>query len=149
MYTYTATVRRVVDGDTIDVDIDLGFSVWLDKQRIRLLGIDAPAARTRNKEEKIRGLLSKEKLKSLCPVGSLIQLKTHKDDKGKFGRILGELIVDTASEDLANLGITRRVNVNQWLVENNYAVTYSGQRKEDMEREHTRNSKILAERGEI
>ena len=141
MYTYTATVRRVVDGDTIDVDIDLGFSVWLDKQRIRLLGIDAPAARTRNKEEKIRGLLSKEKLKSLCPVGSLIQLKTHKDDKGKFGRILGELVVDTASED--------SVNVNQWLVENNYAVTYSGQRKEDMEREHTRNSKILAERGEI
>jgi len=141
MYTYTATVRRVVDGDTIDVDIDLGFSVWLDKQRIRLLGIDAPAARTRNKEEKIRGLLSKEKLKSLCPVGSLIQLKTHKDDKGKFGRILGELVVDTASEN--------SVNVNQWLVENNYAVTYSGQRKEDMEREHTRNSKILAERGEI
>ena len=141
MYTYTATVRRVVDGDTIDVDIDLGFSVWLDKQRIRLLGIDAPAARTRNKEEKIRGLLSKEKLKSLCPVGSLIQLKTHKDDKGKFGRILGELVVDTASED--------SVNVNQWLVENNYAVSYSGQRKEDMEREHTRNSKILAERGEI
>ena len=141
MYTYTATVRRVVDGDTIDVDIDLGFSVWLDKQRIRLLGIDAPAARTRNKEEKIRGLLSKEKLKSLCPVGSLIQLKTHKDDKGKFGRILGELVVDTASEN--------SVNVNQWLVENNYAVTYSGQRKEDMERGHIRNSKILAERGEI
>ena len=141
MYTYTATVHRVVDGDTIDVNIDLGFSVWLDKQRIRLLGIDAPAARTRNKEEKIRGLLSKEKLKSLCPVGSLIQLKTHKDDKGKFGRILGELVVDTASEN--------SVNVNQWLVENNYAVTYSGQRKEDMEREHTRNSKILSERGEI
>jgi len=141
MYTYTATVHRVVDGDTIDVNIDLGFSVWLDKQRIRLLGIDAPAARTRNKEEKIRGLLSKEKLKSLCPVGSLIQLKTHKDDKGKFGRILGELVVDTASED--------SVNVNQWLVENNYAVSYSGQRKEDMERGHTRNSKILSERGEI
>jgi len=141
MYTYTATVRRVVDGDTIDVNIDLGFSVWLKKQRIRLLDIDAPAARTRDKEEKIRGLLSKEKLKSLCPEGSLIQLKTHKDNKGKFGRILGELVVDTASED--------SVNVNQWLVENNYAVSYSGQRKEDMERGHTRNSKILSERGEI
>ena len=141
MYEYNCRILKVVDSDTIDVDIDLGFSVWLDKQRIRLLGIDAPAARTRNKEEKIRGLLSKEKLKSLCPVGSLIQLKTHKDDKGKFGRILGELVVDTASEN--------SVNVNQWLVENNYAVTYSGQRKEDMERGHIRNSKILAERGEI
>jgi micrococcal nuclease len=136
MYTYTATVRRVIDGDTIDVDIDLGFSVWLKKQRIRLLYIDAPSARTRNKEEKIRGLLSKEKLKSLCSVGLLIQLKTHKDNKGKFGRILGELLVND-------------INVNQWLVENNYAVSYFGQSKQDIKKAHTRNGEILFERGEI
>ena len=83
MFTYQATVLRIIDGDTVDVDIDLGFSVWLKKQRVRMMGIDTPESRTRDKEEKVRGLLSKKKLAELCPVGSIVQLMTAKD-KNKF-----------------------------------------------------------------
>jgi micrococcal nuclease len=137
MFTYQATILRIVDGDTVDVDIDLGFSVWLKKQRVRMMGIDTPESRTRDKEEKVRGLLSKKKLAELCPVGSIVQLMTAKDkNKGKFGRILGTLVVDG-------------VDVNQWLIENNYAVPYLGQSKDDIEKGHLTNRQILIERGEI
>jgi micrococcal nuclease len=137
MFTYQATVLRIIDGDTVDVDIDLGFSVWLKKQRVRMMGIDTPESRTRDKEEKVRGLLSKKKLTELCPVGSIVQLMTAKDkNKGKFGRILGTLVVDG-------------VDVNQWLIENNYAVPYLGQSKDDIEQGHLTNRQILIERGEI
>jgi micrococcal nuclease len=137
MFTYQATVLRIIDGDTVDVDIDLGFSVWLKKQRVRMMGIDTPESRTRDKEEKVRGLLSKKKLTELCPVGSIVQLMTAKDkNKGKFGRILGILVVDG-------------VDVNQWLIENNYAVPYLGQSKDDIEQGHLTNRQILIERGEI
>ena len=137
MFTYQATVLRIIDGDTVDVDIDLGFSVWLKKQRVRMMGIDTPESRTRDKEEKVRGLLSKKKLTELCPVGSIVQLMTAKDkNKGKFGRILGTLVVDG-------------VDVNQWLIENNYAVPYLGQSKDDIEQGHLTNRQILIERGDI
>ena len=137
MFTYQATVLRIIDGDTVDVDIDLGFSVWLKKQRVRMMGIDTPESRTSDKEEKVRGLLSKKKLTELCPVGSIVQLMTAKDkNKGKFGRILGTLVVDG-------------VDVNQWLIENNYAVPYLGQSKDDIEQGHLTNRQILIERGEI
>ena len=137
MFTYQATILRIVDGDMVDVDIDLGFSVWLKKQRVRMMGIDTPESRTRDKEEKVRGLLSKKKLAELCPVGSIVQLMTAKDkNKGKFGRILGTLVVDG-------------VDVNQWLIENNYAVPYLGQSKDDIEKGHLTNRQILIERGEI
>jgi|MDTE01.1.fsa_nt_gb micrococcal nuclease len=137
MFTYQATILRIVDGDTVDVDIDLGFSVWLKKQRVRMMGIDTPESRTRDKEEKVRGLLSKKKLAELCPVGSIVQLMTAKDkNKGKFGRILGTLVVNG-------------VDVNQWLIENNYAVPYLGQSKDDIEKGHLTNRQILIERGEI
>ena len=89
MYQYKVKVVKVIDGDTIDVDVDLGFSVVLAKQRVRLHGIDTPESRTRDKEEKVRGLLSKKFLLGMCPVGSTINLHSH--GKGKFGRILGEI----------------------------------------------------------
>ena len=66
MYQYKAVLVRVIDGDTIDVDIDLGFDVWLKKQRVRLAGIDAPESRTRNKAEKVLGLAAKARLTELC-----------------------------------------------------------------------------------
>ena len=66
MYHYKAKLVRVIDGDTIDVDIDLGFDVWLKRQRVRLAGIDAPESRTRNKAEKVLGLAAKARLTELC-----------------------------------------------------------------------------------
>ena len=84
-FVYNAILDRVVDGDTIDVNLDLGFDVILQKQRVRLAGIDTPESRTRNLEEKALGLKAKDRLIELC-VGSF---KVQSLGKGKYGRILG------------------------------------------------------------
>ncbi len=84
-FVYNATLDRIVDGDTLDCILDLGFDVKLHKQRVRLAGIDTPESRTRNLEEKALGLKAKERLKELC-VGSF---KIKSLGKGKYGRILG------------------------------------------------------------
>ena len=115
MYEYSATIRRWVDGDTVDVTLDLGFDI-LYNNRIRLLGIDTPESRTRDLEEKKLGLAAKDRVKELCPVGSTVTVKTTKDGRGKFGRILGEIYVGD-------------VNVNKLLVEEGHAVEYFGGKK--------------------
>ena len=84
-FVYNAILDRVIDGDTIDVNLDLGFDVILQKQRVRLAGIDTPESRTRNLEEKALGLKAKDRLIELC-VGSF---KIQSLGKGKYGRILG------------------------------------------------------------
>jgi micrococcal nuclease len=130
MNEYKAKVIKVVDGDTIDVDIDLGFSVILAKQRIRLYGIDTPESRTRDLEEKFYGKLSAQFLKDRCKKGSYITLRTHLDKKGKFGRILGELIVDEK-------------NLNTQMIKEHLAVKYFGQSKDDIESAHIKNRRKL------
>ena len=125
MFEYKCKLLRVIDGDTVDVDIDLGFGVWLRKQRIRLYGIDTPESRTRDLEEKKYGLAAKEFLQKWTGAGELT-IKTHKDAKGKFGRILGELW-------------TFETNINQKMVEEHHAVEYHGQSKEEIRNEHIQN----------
>jgi len=115
MYEYRAIIRRVVDGDTVDITLDLGFDI-LYNNRIRLLGIDTPESRTRDLEEKKLGLAAKERVRELCPVGSTVTVKTTKDGRGKFGRILGEIYVGD-------------VNVNKLLIEEGHAVEYFGGKK--------------------
>ena len=136
MYEYKCKILRVVDGDTVDVDIDLGFGVWLKNERVRMMGIDTPESRTRDKEEKKFGLLSKEYVKSRYPVGSMAILRTHKDKTGKFGRILGELVWEDST-------------INKIMVDEHYAVLYNGQSKEDIEEQHLENRKRLIEAGKI
>jgi len=136
MHEYKCKILRVVDGDTVDVDIDLGFGIWMHKERVRLLGIDTPESRTRDKEEKKFGLLSKEYVKSRYPVGSMAILRTHKDKTGKFGRILGELVWKDST-------------INKIMVDEHYAVLYNGQSKEDIEEQHLENRKRLIEAGKI
>ena len=136
MHEYKSKVIKIIDGDTVDVDIDLGFGIILAKQRIRLFGIDTPESRTRDKEEKYYGKLSAAFLHDKCPRGSYITLRTHLDKKGKFGRILGEIIVDD-------------INLNQQMVEENLAVEYHGQSKMDIEKEHIYNRTQLNRKGFI
>lgn len=137
MYEYRAKTVKIVDGDTVDIDIDLGFDVWIRNQRIRLYKVDTPEKRTRNKTEKKAGLLATEKVTNLIPVGSTIVIKTHKDGKGKYGRILGELI----NED--------GVNVNEYLIKNRYAVAYYGQSKDEIQELHEANYRFLESKGEM
>ena len=119
MYEYKAIIRRVVDGDTVDVTLDLGFDI-LYNNRIRLLGINTPESRTRDLEEKKLGLAAKDRVKELCPVGSTVMLKTTKDGRGKFGRILGEIFVGDP------IGVQ---SVNKLLIEEGHAVEYFGGKK--------------------
>ena len=138
MYQYKATIIKIVDGDTVDVDIDLGFEVWLKNQRIRLYGIDTPESRTSDKTEKVFGKLAAAKVLEFCPIGSNIVLQTKTDDsRGKYGRILGELITEDGT------------NVNTFLVDNAYAVAYLGMSKDDIAQKQLDNREIILERGEV
>ena len=118
MYEYKAEIRRVVDGDTVDVTIDCGFNIHI-KERVRLSGIDTPECRTRDLEEKARGLAAKNRLiEILESFGDKFVIKTFIDKKGKFGRLLGELI----SED-------GKQNANQMLLKEGHAAEYLGGKK--------------------
>ena len=134
MYEYSCRIVRVVDGDTVDIDIDLGFDLWLKKQRIRLYGVDTPESRTRDLEEKKYGLAAKVFVENYLPVGSKQTLRTRLDDRGKFGRILGEFVLTTQWE-----GKDIPTTINEQLVRQRYGVKYFGQSKEDIEEEHLKN----------
>jgi len=136
MYEYRCTIDRVIDGDTVDVDIDLGFGVWLRKERVRMYGIDTPESRTRDLVEKKYGLAAKAFVLSFLPVGSTQTLRTKKDDKGKFGRILGEFVVYDAKKDA-------RRTLNQIMIDEHYGVEYHGQSKQEIEEEHLKNRELV------
>ena len=130
---FHVTISKIVDGDTVDVDIDLGFSTILKKQRVRLMGIDTPESRTRDKVEKLFGKASKAHLKHLLSEGD-ITLVSH--DKGKFGRILGKIW----NKDMT-------LNYNDFAVESHHAVPYNGGNKSLTEQQHLENREWLTEQG--
>ena len=136
MYEYRINIVKIIDGDTVDVDIDLGFGVWLKKQRVRLYGIDTPESRTRDLVEKRFGNMAKAYLKERLSGGAI--LGTRLDKKGKFGRILGEFFV---VEHGAHTD--QKINVNEELIAKHYAVAYHGQSKEEIEEEHLANRTLL------
>ena len=93
LYHYSAEVTRVVDGDTVDAFVDLGFDMH-SKQRVRLYGINTPECRTRDKEEKVAGFAAKARLKEVLRENkNKCVIKPRLDKKGKFGRVLGVLYV--------------------------------------------------------
>jgi len=137
MYEYRAKIRKIVDGDTVDVDIDLGFGIILSDERVRIMGIDTPESRKRDKVEKKFGLASKKRLKEI--LGKTTVLKTQinrngEDMKGKFGRILGDFEVEMN-------GVTKLVT--DVLVEEGHAVPYYGGSKEETKAHHMLNRKKL------
>ena len=126
MYEYRCKVSRVVDGDTVDVDIDLGFGVWLHKERVRIIGIDTPESRTRDKVEKRFGLLAKEFVEDFFKIGDVILTTKKYDAKGKFGRILGDFKCNGRT-------------LSKVMIEMHHAVEYHGQSKEDIREAHLAN----------
>ena len=140
MYEYKCKVVRVVDGDTVDVDIDLGFGVWLRKERVRIMGIDTPESRTRDKVEKAFGLASKAKLKELLKNGAILKTQVSKkgeDMKGKFGRILGDFILEDDRK------------VTEVLIKEGHAVAYFGGAKDDVDAAHLVNRERLLKEGAV
>lgn len=137
MYEYKCRIVHVVDGDTVDVDIDLGFGVMLANERVRIAGIDTPEKRTSDPVEKVFGLLASERVEGLLREGSWHTLYSQ-DFKGKFGRILGDISVEP-----------HKVLLSELMLQEHLAVKYHGQSKDDVEAEHLANREILIESGKV
>jgi micrococcal nuclease len=136
---------KVVDGDTVDVDIDLGFGVWLRDERVRMMGIDTPESRTSDKVEKLFGLAAKEKLKSILGESPVLKTQVNKDGedmKGKFGRILGDFDVYDAEKDAWR-------PATDVLIETGNAVAYFGGSKEEVQAKHMVNRDKLLREGVV
>ena len=137
MWTYRTKLKRVVDGDTVDVDIDLGFGIWQKNERVRIMGIDTPESRTRDKIEKKFGLAAKAKLKTLLGKKAVLVTTINKkgeDMKGKFGRVLGDFLIKDKP-------------VSEIMCQEGHAVAYFGGAKADVQKQHMRNRKKLVEAG--
>ena len=130
MYEYRCEVVKIIDGDTIRVDVDLGFGIWSRNETVRLYGIDTPESRPRDLEEKKYGLAAKQFLTNMLNDSGGIKLKSH--GKGKFGRILGELWRTTNYADKS---------INEYMVEKHHAAPYHGQSKQDIAEQHLENRK--------
>jgi micrococcal nuclease len=134
---YDVTVIKVLDGDTVDVDIDLGFGVCLKDERVRIMGIDTPESRTSDKVEDLFGEAAKARLKELMKDGGKLittEDKHGEDMKGKFGRILGDFRVPDGRK------------VTDIMIEEGHCVPYFGGSKEDTQAAHMKNrERLLAE----
>ena len=138
MFDYMAKLTKVVDGDTVDCDIDLGFGVWLKNQRVRLYGINTPETRTRDLKEHQAGLAAHARLVELLP--EKFVLTSMKDKKGKFGRILGEIWEDGVEVNEDN-------RFNKRMCTEGFAVEYYGGSKDGLEAKHMENKEILISKG--
>ena len=145
MYEYKTKLIKVVDGDTVDVDIDLGFGVWLKNERVRIMGIDTPESRTRDKVEKTFGKAARKRLKELLGKTPVLRTQVARDGedmKGKFGRILGDFDVYDATTDSWRA-------VTAVMAEEGHCVPYYGGSKEDTESAHMENRRKLIESGVV
>lgn len=135
-YSYRVkSIKKIIDGDTFDCIMDLGFDVLLEA-RVRMMGIDTPESRTRDLEEKKFGLLAKEYLTEKLSTEDIIVTTEVDNEKGKFGRILGWVWCNG-------------VNINNQMIDEHMAVAYHGQSKDDIEQQHLANRKILQEQGKV
>ena len=140
MYEYRARINKVVDGDTVDVDIELGFDIALTGQRVRIMGIDTPESRTSDKVEKVFGLAAKNRLKELLGPTAVLKTQIEKDGddaKGKFGRILGDFIAPDGRM------------VTEVMIEEGHCVPYFGGSKEDTQAAHAVNRARLVAEGKV
>ena len=133
MYEYNCKIVRVIDGDSIILDIDLGFGLWIHGESIRLYGVDCPECRSRDKEEKAAGLAAKDFVKRLLHDGGTYTLTTK--EKGKFGRYLGTIY------------LTEETSINDALIKERLAVPYFGQSKVRVKEAHLANRLFLKEKG--
>ena len=144
MYEYRAKILKVVDGDTVDVDIDLGFGVVLTDERVRIMGIDTPESRTSDKVEDLFGEAAKARVKELLSGDVILKTEVDKhgeDMKGKFGRILGDFIIEQDG------GLPKMLT--DILIEEGHAVAYFGGSKEEIQMKHMANREKLLREGVV
>ena len=139
MYEYRCKIVNVYDGDTATVDIDLGLKSWRHGAKVRIGGIDTPEIRTRNKREKRFGYLARARMRELLPDGSIQILRTYSPKPDKYGRILGNFVIDAEVDLLAS----------EVLITERLAVLYHGQNKKDVQDEHEANWDYLDSQGDM
>ena len=140
MYEYKCKIIKIVDGDTVDVDLDLGFGVWLRDERVRIMGIDTPESRTSDAMEKIFGQAAKDRLNSLLGGEAILlsqKTKGGENMKGKFGRILG------------NFKTIDGKDVAETLMNEGHAVAYNGGDKDNVQKQHLVNRQKLIDEGKV
>ena len=145
MYEYNCKINKVVDGDTVDVDIDLGFNIMIKGERVRIMGIDTPESRTSDIVEKKFGLAAKARLKELLKGNPILKTQINKkgeDMKGKFGRILGDFIVYYPVTD-------NWIPVTEIMIMEGHAVPYFGGSKEELQEQHMKNRAKLINNGVV
>jgi micrococcal nuclease len=141
---YDVVLLKCVDGDTVDVDIDLGFGIWLKDERVRIMGIDTPESRTSDKVEKVFGTAAKNRLKELLEHGGKLittENKHGEDMKGKFGRILGDFYVERYEG--------KREKVTDIMIEEGHCVAYFGGSKDEIQMKHMANREKLLREGVV
>jgi len=137
---YDVVLLKSVDGDTVDVDIDLGFGVWLRNERVRIMGIDTPESRTSNEVEKLFGKAAKARLKELLQNGAVLvttEEASGEDMRGKFGRILGDFKLPDGRL------------VTEVMVAEGHCVPYFGGSKDDVQSQHAINRDRLLNEGVV
>ena len=137
MFTYNAIVNRVIDGDTVVIDIDLGFGLWIKEESVQLTGIDAPESRTSDLHEKMFGLHAKQYVENLLPEGSNVVYTSTQFQSDKYGRSLGDFQIGDST--LTALMLEDRVA----------AVYRTGSEKQLMEDEHLANYQHLLGLGKV
>ena len=140
MYEYKCKIVKIVDGDTVDIDLDLGFGVWLRDERVRIMGIDTPESRTTDKIEKVFGLAAKDRLNSLLGGEAILLSQVTKGGenmKGKFGRILG------------NFKTIDGKDVAETLMNEGHAVAYNGGDKDAVQAQHLKNRQRLIDENKV
>ena len=120
-------INRVIDGDSLDVDIVLGFGIVFTDRRVRLLGVDTPEVRTSDSEEKKYGLLAKSFVEKWCQDKQIVLVVKNKDEQDKFGRILGDL------HDIEGNSLVKNI------IDNYHGVAYTGQNKNMIQFQHMEN----------
>ena len=138
---YDVELVRVIDGDTVDVNIILGFGVCLQNERVRIVGIDTPESRTRDSVEKLFGLAAKYRLDALMKEGvTLVTMEDNsgEDVRGKFGRVLGDFRIKSDGQLVTDI-----------MIKEGYGVKYDGGSKSNIRQDHLENRHILLERGVV
>jgi len=137
MYEYKATVKRVIDGDSIVLDIDLGFYIAMNETKIRLYGLDTPEMNSDDPLLRLQAVLATRYLYDNLPVGSKVIIKTVLDKREKYGRLLATIFTKEG------------LNINEGLLENKLAISYKDLTREEQIQKHYENQQYLIEKGVI
>jgi micrococcal nuclease len=137
MYEYKATVKRVIDGDSVVLDIDLGFYMFMNETKIRLYGLDTPEMNSEDPLLRLQAVLATRYLYDNLPVGSKVTIKTILDKREKYGRLLATIITQDG------------FNLNDGLLENKLAINYKNLTRDEQIAKHYENQQYLVEKGFI